>query len=73
MLSGRKLEFWEIPSEFSQMDPSSLLRSYRKTEGFLGLNCLKWGRTLGEAQLWGSGVVEKFWKPRFRVSQEWTL
>lgn len=40
MLSGRKLEFWEIPSEFSQMDPSSLLKSYRKTEGFLGLNCL---------------------------------
>lgn len=32
MVSRKKLGFWEIPSEFSQMDHSSLLRHLTRTE-----------------------------------------
>lgn len=63
-VSRRKRRSWEIPSEFSQIDPSSLLRHLRKAEGSLGLDCTSWERTPGEAQLWVPwGVGVKSWKP----------
>lgn len=48
MVSERKLGCWEIPSEFSQMDPGSLRRHHRKTESSSGPDGMAekgpWGR-----------------------------
>lgn len=73
MVCERKLGSWGILSEFSRVDPSSLLSHLRKTEASLGLDCPNREKALWEAQLGGQGVAEKPWKPHFRVSQEWTL
>lgn len=68
MVSGKQLGSWEVPSECSQMDPSSGLRHLRKTKP-PGTGLHQSGMDPGEGSALGvKGVVVKSWKPDFRVS-----